>query len=164
MEPQSPRAPRMPSAPRAPRNGARTGADMEESRYAAEESAKGLIAGLVGLDHADIIRRSNRVQEILDDFAEHAPKEEVTLEQLRAEREKTDVKINQLRQKLDERKRKEREKERERVQSQRKMQKQGSNTPVKKPDVVKVKDPRFAALRPSEPVEKDTSKGWEPEL
>lgn len=61
MEPQSPRAPRMPSAPRAPRNGAGTGAEMEESRYVAEESAKGLVAGLVSLDCADIIRRSNRV-------------------------------------------------------------------------------------------------------
>ena len=164
MEPQSPRAPRMPSAPRAPRNRAKTGAKAEETRYAAEESAKGLIAGLVGLDHADIIRRSNRVQEILDDFAEHAPKEGVTLEQLKARREKTQVEIDRLEQALDERKRKEREEERERIQSQQKMQKQGSNTPVKKPDVVKVKDPRFASLRPSEPVENDTSKGWEPEL
>ena len=164
MEPQSPRVPRMPSAPRAPRNGARTGADMEESRYAAEESAKGLIAGLVGLDHADIIRRSNRVQEILDDFAEHAPKEEVTLEQLRAERERTQVEIDRLEQALDERDRKEREKERERVQSQLETQKQGGNTPVEKLRVVRVKDPRFASLFQNEPVEKDTSKGWEPEL
>ena len=164
MEPQSPRAPRMPSAPRAPRIGAGTGAEMEESRYIAEESAKGLIAGLVSLDCDNIIRRSNRVQEILDGFAEHAPKEEVTLELLRAEREKTDVKLNQLRQALDERDRKEREKERERVQSQLETQKQGGNTPVEKPRVVRVKDPRFASHFQNEPEENDTSKGWEPEL
>lgn len=164
MEPQSPRAPRMPSAPRAPRNGAGTGAEMEESRYVAEESAKGLVAGLASLDCADIIRRSNRVQEILDDFAAHAPKEEVTLEQLRARREKTQVEIDRLEQALDERDRKEREKERERVQSQRETQKQSGNTPVEKPRVVRVKDPRFASLFQNEPEENDTSKGWEPEL
>lgn len=153
MEPQSPRAPRMPSAPRAPRNGAKAGAEAEETRYAAEESAKGLIAGLVGLDHADIIRRSNRVQEILDDFAQHAPKEEVSLEQLKAEGEKVDAELDQLEQALD-----------ERVQSQRKKQNQGGNPQGEKPRVVRVKNPRFTPLFQNEPEEKDTSKGWEPEL
>ena len=157
MEPQSPRAPRMASAPRAPRSGAGTGAEMEESRYAAEESAKGLIAGLVGLDRADIIRRSNRVQEILDDFAKHAPKEEVTLEQLKAEGEKVDAELDQLEQTLD-----------ERAQSRRKKQNQGGYPPQppreKKPRVPRVKNPRFTPLFQNEPEEKDTSKGWEPEL
>lgn len=67
MEPQSPQP------PRTPRGGSK-------ERYEAEESAKGLIAGLVGLDCADIIRRSNRVQEILEDLAQHAPAEGVSLE------------------------------------------------------------------------------------
>lgn len=157
MEPQSPRAPRMPSAPRAPRSGAKTGSEMEESRYAAEESAKGLIAGLVGLDRADIIRRSNRVQEILDDFAQHAPKEEVSLEQLKAEGEKVDAELDQLEQTLD-----------ERAQSRRKKQNQGGYPPQppreKKPRVPRVKNPRFTPLFQNEPEEKDTSKGWEPGL
>ena len=47
MEPQSPQP------PRTPRGGSK-------ERYEAEESAQGLIAGLVGLDCADIIRRSTR--------------------------------------------------------------------------------------------------------
>lgn len=157
MEPQSPRAPRMPSAPRAPRSRAKTGAEAEETRYVAEESAKGLIAGLVGLDHADIIRRSNRVQEILDDFAQHAPKEEVSLEQLKAEGEKVDAELDQLEQALD-----------ERVQSQPTKPKQGGNPPQppreKKPRVPLVKNPRFTPLFQNEPEAKDTSKGWEPEL
>lgn len=157
MEPQSPRAPRMPSAPRAPRTGARTGSDMEESRYVAEESAKGLIAGLVGLDHGDIIRRSNRVQEILDDFAQHAPKEEVSLEQLKAEGEKVDAELDQLEQALD-----------ERVQSQLKKKQGGGYPPQppreRKPRVPRVKNPRFTPLFQNEPEENDTSKGWEPEL
>lgn len=157
MEPQSPRAPRMPSAPRAPRNGAKAGAEAEETRYAAEESAKGLIAGLVGLDRADIIRRSNRVQEILDDFSQHAPKEEVSLEQLKAEGEKVDAELDQLEQTLD-----------ERAQSRRKKQNQGGYPPQppreKKPRVPRVKNPRFTPLFQNEPEEKDTSKGWEPEL
>lgn len=156
MEPQSPRAPRMPSAPRAPRSRAKTGAEAEETRYVAEESAKGLIAGLVGLDHADIIRRSNRVQEILDDFAQHAPKEEVSLEQLKAEGEKVDAELDQLEQALD-----------ERVQSQPTKPKQGGNPPQpreRKPRVPRVKNPRFTPLFQNEPEENDTSKGWEPEL
>lgn len=157
MEPQSPRVPRMPSAPRAPRNGAKAGAEAEETRYAAEESAKGLIAGLVGLDHADIIRRSNRVQEILDDFSQHAPKEEVSLEQIKAEGEKVDDELDQLEQAID-----------ERDQSRRKKQKQGGGDPPqpreRKPRVPRVKNPRFTPLFQNEPEEKDTSKGWEPEL
>ena len=157
MEPQSPRVPRVPSAPRAPRNGAKAGAEAEETRYAAEESAKGLIAGLVGLDHADIIRRSNRVQEILDDFSQHAPKEEVSLEQIKAEGEKVDDELDQLEQAID-----------ERDQSRRKKQKQGGYPPQppreKKPRVPRVKNPRFTPLFQNEPEEKDTSKGWEPEL
>ena len=157
MEPQSPRAPRMPSAPRAPRNGAKAGAEAEETRYAAEESAKGLIAGLVGLDHGDIIRRSNRVQEILDDFAQHAPKEEVSLELIKAEGEKVDDELDQLEQAID-----------ERDQSRRKKQKQGGGDPPqpreRKPRVPRVKNPRFTPLFQNEPEENDTSKGWEPEL
>lgn len=153
MEPQSPRVPRRPSAPRAPRSRAKA----EETRYAAEESAKGLIAGLVGLDRADIIRRSNRVQEILDDFAQHAPKEEVSLEQLKAEGEKVDDELDQLEQALD-----------ERVQSQPKKKQGGGYPPQlpreKKPRVPLVKNPRFTPLFQNEPEEKDTSKGWEPEL
>ena len=88
----------------------------------------------------------------------------MTLEQLRARREKTQVEIDRLEQALDERDRKEREKERERVQSQLETQKQGGNTPVEKPRVVRVKDPRFASFFQNEPEENDPSEGWEPEL
>ena len=64
------------------RNGAETDADMEEGKYVAEESAKELIAGLLGLDYANI-RCSDRTQKSFDDFIKHAPKKDVTLEQLR---------------------------------------------------------------------------------
>lgn len=49
------------------RNGAETDADMEEGKYVAEESAKELIAGLLGLDYANI-RCSDRTQKSFDDF------------------------------------------------------------------------------------------------
>ena len=148
MEPQSPQP------PRTPRGGAK-------ERYEAEESAKGLIAGLVGLDCADIIRRSNRVQEILDDLAQHAPAEDVSLEQLREERKKVDAEIDQLERELDERDRK-----RSKPYGNPPGQPQGQTErkPGRKLRNVLVTDPRFASLRQSEPEENDTDKGWEPEL
>ncbi|MER0006166.1 hypothetical protein ABRP78_01440 [Corynebacterium sp. KPL4064] len=141
MEPQSPQP------PRTPRGGSK-------ERYEAEESAKGLIAGLVGLDCADIIRRSNRVQEILEDLAQHAPAEGVSLEQLREERKKVDAEIDQLSRELDERDRK----------MQGKPNGNPPGQPERKPRNVTVKDPRFAPLFQNEPEEYDTDKGWEPEL
>ena len=96
-------------------------------------------------------------RQILDDFAQHAPKEEVSLEQLKAEGEKVDAELDQLEQTLD-----------ERAQSRRKKQNQGGYPPQpprkKKPRVPRVKNPRFTPLFQNEPEAKDTSKGWEPEL
>ncbi|MCG7241136.1 MULTISPECIES: hypothetical protein [Corynebacterium] len=145
MEPQSPQP------PRTPRGGAK-------ERYEAEESAKGLIAGLVGLDCADIIRRSNRVQEILEDLAQHAPAEGVSLEQLQEERKKVDTEIDQLSRELDERDRK------MRVKTTGNPPGQPQGQTERKPRNVPVKDPRFAPLFQNEPEENDTDKGWEPEL
>ena len=68
-----------------PRNGAETDTDMEEGEYAAEESAKELLAGLLGLDYDAEIRSHNRRQKIFDDFVKYAPKKDVTLEQLRGQ-------------------------------------------------------------------------------
>lgn len=69
--------------PQSLRNGTEMDVDMEESRYATEESAKELLAGLLGLDYNADIRNHNRRQKIFDDFVKYAPKKEVTLEQLR---------------------------------------------------------------------------------
>lgn len=71
--------------PQSLRNGAEMDVDMKESKYATEESAKELLAGLLGLDYDAEIRSHNRHQKIFDDFVKYAPKKEVTLEQLRGQ-------------------------------------------------------------------------------